>query len=106
MSPEMVSERAEPFVRRLRELRPDTPILMAEDCDFLDALPTAKGEIVRGVVEKLTAEGMRGIYYLSARGMMGEDGEGTVDGCHPTDLGMMRQAEVFAAALEPILRGR
>jgi hypothetical protein len=106
MSPEMVTERAEPFVRRLRELRPTTPILLAEDCNYMDALPTAKGEIVRGLVEKLTAEGMPGVYYLSAKGMMGEDSEGTVDGCHPTDLGMMRQAEVFAGALEGILGGK
>jgi hypothetical protein len=34
---------------------------------------------------------------------MGPDDQGTVDGCHPTDLGFMYQAEVFARALKPIL---
>jgi hypothetical protein len=31
MNPSMVAERAAPFVRRLRELRPDTPIVLVED---------------------------------------------------------------------------
>ncbi|MEI7899001.1 MAG: hypothetical protein WCK89_02025 [bacterium] len=29
--------------------------------------------------------------------------EGTVDGCHPGDLGMMRQASVFTESLAAIL---
>ena len=104
MSPEEVTERAEAFVRRLRAVRPDTPILMAEDCSYTDAVPTGKGEQVRAIVAKLTAAGVPGLHFLSAKGMLGDDSEGTVDGCHPTDLGMMRQAEVFAGALTPLLK--
>ena len=37
--------------------------------------------------------------------MLGDDSEGTVDGCHPNDLGMMRLADAFVKALRPILRG-
>jgi len=35
--------------------------------------------------------------------MLGDDSEGTVDGCHPNDLGMMRQATVMVKALSPML---
>ena len=35
--------------------------------------------------------------------LLGDDGEGTVDGSHPTDLGLARQAAVFARALAPLL---
>ena len=35
--------------------------------------------------------------------MLGGDGEGTVDGVHPNDLGMMRQAVVFSKCLAGIL---
>ena len=38
--------------------------------------------------------------------MLGDDGEGSVDGSHPTDLGSMRQADIFAQVLGPLLKAR
>lgn len=104
MTPDMVAERVEPFVVRLRRHRPATPILLAEDCNCRDAVPTTKGRILRQAVEKLQAQGVGNIHFLSAKGMLGEDDEGTVDGCHPTDLGMMRMAKVFAPAIARLLQ--
>jgi hypothetical protein len=43
------------------------------------------------------------LYYLAGDGLLGGDGEDTVDGSHPTDLGFLRQANAFEAALRPIL---
>ena len=43
------------------------------------------------------------LYYLEGSHLLGDDGEGTVDGSHPTDLGFARQAAAFAKVLEPIL---
>ena len=103
MSPELVSTRIEPFVKTLRAARPDTPILLAEDCSVRNICPTEKGTILRTIHQKLTAEGVKNLYFLSNQGMMGDDTEGTVDGCHPNDLGMMRQADVFVKALSPLL---
>lgn len=103
MSPDLVSTRIEPFVKTLRAARPETPILLAEDCSVRNVCPTEKGTILRKIHEKLTAEGVKNLYFLSSEGMLGDDTEGTVDGCHPNDLGMMRQAEVFAKALAPLL---
>lgn len=103
MSPELVSARVEPFVKTLRAARPDTPILLAEDCSVDNVCPTEKGRIVREIHGKLTAEGVKNLHFLANLGMLGDDSEGTVDGCHPNDLGMMRQAEVFAKALAPLL---
>ena len=103
MSAEEVSKRVEPFVKRLRESHPDTPILLAEDSSVKNVCPTEKGRALRTVFEKLTAAGVNNLHFLSNQGMLGSDGEGTVDGCHPTDLGMMRQAEVFAKSLRPLL---
>lgn len=107
MSDELVRERAEPFIRALRERRPDTPVLLAEDCNAFEQAPTSKARILRGVYDKLKAEDAARwskLYYLEARDMLGHDGEGTVDGCHPNDLGMSRQGEVFGRALQKILR--
>ena len=106
MSDELVRERAEPFVRALREKRPNAPILLAEDCNAFEQAPTPKARILRGLYDKLKAEDAarwKNLHYLEAKEMLGHDGEGTVDGCHPNDLGMMRQGEVFGAAIRRLL---
>lgn len=103
MSTDMVSTRLEPFVRTLRAARQDTPILLAEDCSVRNVCPTGKGRIVREIYQKLKGEGMKNLYFLPSEGMLGDDTEGTVDGVHPNDLGMMRQSRVFADALSPLL---
>jgi hypothetical protein len=102
MSPDLVSTRVEPFVKTLRATRPNTPIMLAEDCSVRNVCPTEKGIILRNIHQRLTAQGVKNLYFLSSEGMLGDDTEGTVDGCHPNDLGMMRQAEVFARALSPL----
>ena len=43
MTPEQVSQRVEPFVNRLRQSHPKTPILLAEDSNFQNVCPTEKG---------------------------------------------------------------
>jgi inosine-uridine nucleoside N-ribohydrolase len=103
MRPEEVSERVAPFVRRLRAARPDTPILLAEDSSVSNTTPTQKGAILRRICEDLKVEGVSNLHFLSNRDMLGADGDGTVDGCHPNDVGMLRQATVFSTALSGIL---
>jgi hypothetical protein len=41
---------------------------------------------------------------LVSKYLLGDDGEGTVDTSHPTDLGFLRQAAAFQSALEPLLQ--
>lgn len=103
MSTQMVSERVAPFVKKLRQTHPDTPILLVEDSSFRNITPTEKGRILRVIHERLKAEGMNQLYFVTNEGMLGDDGEGTVDGCHPNDLGMMRQAAILIKTLTPIL---
>ncbi len=103
MSDQQVAERVEPFVKRLRQTHPNTPILLAEDSSFQKVCPTGRGRVLRTVLEKLKADGVQHLFFLSSQGMLGDDGEGTVDGCHPNDLGMMRMADSFVQALKPIV---
>ncbi len=103
MRPEEVSERVGPFVRKLRAVHPDTPILLAEDSSVSNTTPTEKGAIHRRIYEDLKAEGLAGLHFVSNRDMLGADGDGTVDGCHPNDLGMWRQAMVLGRSLSAIL---
>jgi lysophospholipase L1-like esterase len=106
-----VAERTEPFVRVLRKARPMTPILLVEDRTYANApvLSTLakRNADSRAAYKKafdaLVAAGDPHLFYLAGDHLIGDDGEGTVDGSHPTDLGFMRQAEVFAEALRPLL---
>lgn len=103
MSEELVAERMEPFLRHLREKRPTTPILCAGDAFLDNPKEPARSKLTREAVEKLTRAGIPNLHYLPMRGAWGDDGEGTVDGVHPTDLGMSRQAEVFVKALRKLV---
>lgn len=107
-----VSERTEPVVRILRKAHPTTPILLVEDRNYTDSfLVKSKRErnltsqkAFREAYERLKKAGVKHLYYLEGKHLLGDDGEGTVDSSHPTDLGFMRQSEAFRKALEPILK--
>jgi lysophospholipase L1-like esterase len=113
LSPEQVAERIEPFVARLRKSHPRTPILLAEDRTYTNAwLVQSSRERneggrrnLRTAYDRLKAAGDVNLYYLPGENQVGLDSEGTVDGSHSTDLGFMRQAEVFMKALAPIVGG-
>jgi lysophospholipase L1-like esterase len=104
MSVEQVSERVEPFVRKLRAAHPSTPILLVEDASSKGVSPTERGRALQAICDGLTSQGVKDLHFLPNRGMLGDDGEGTVDGVHPSDLGMMRHADVFTEVLRPLLR--
>ena len=108
MNPEMVTKRAEPFVTALRAARPDTPIILVENIHYQAGafLPGArksyenKNQALRESYKQLMAKKVSGLQYVPGGLLLGNDGEATVDGTHPTDLGFMRIAD----ALEPVLR--
>ena len=108
MTLDHVNERAEIFIRKLRQDRPETPIILVEDRTLTNAwlLPwwqqnhENKRAAFRTVYEKLVGEGMTGLSYIEGDDLLGDDGEAAVDGSHPTDLGMVRMAD----AVEPFLR--
>ncbi len=108
MTAEMVTERLGRFVQILRGAHPLTPIVLVEHVEYADAL------LVEGRREKylganaqlhetyrrLVKAGMRSLFYVPSAKLLGPDGEATVDGTHPTDLGFVRMAD----AIEPSLR--
>ena len=53
---------------------------------------------------KLKKAGEKKLYYVSTKGMIGDDGEATVDGVHFTDLGMMRYTDHILPVLKKALR--
>jgi len=113
MNGQMVAERVPPFVKRLRQAHPETPILLVEDRSYSDAfLVTSRRRgneenrrQLRLAYSRLQSEGVKQLYYLPGSRLLGDDLDNlaTVDGSHPTDLGFMRQADAFYEALKPIL---
>lgn len=113
LEPKLVAERTEPLVRKLREARPKTPILLVEDRSYSDSfLVASKRErndysrhALHSAHARLRGEGVEGLFYLDGDFLLGADNEGTVDSSHPTDLGFFRQADAFEQILRPILFG-
>ena len=113
MNGQTVSERVEPFIRKLRLAHPDTPILLVEDRTYSDAffIPSRKQRNtenrreLRRVYSRLASKDLKHLYYLPGDPLLGDDRDNlaTVDGSHPTDLGFLRQADAFCEALKPIL---
>ena len=111
MPAEQVTERAEPFVHRLREARPATPIVLVEDRSYGNAwlLPALRQRnltsraALRAGYERLLADGVGELYYLPGEGLLGDDDDGTVDNSHPNDLGYYRMVEALAPVLMPLL---
>ncbi len=112
MTSDQVRERVEPLVGILREVHPETPILLVEDRTYADAFLVesrhqrniTSRKALRAAYERMQAAGVMGLHYVEGEELLGADGEGTVDGSHPTDLGFFRQANVFEAALRSVLR--
>jgi hypothetical protein len=96
----------EPFIRNLRAKRPNTPIIMAEQCDVFMGKPGDKDVFIKALYEKLLAEGWTKLYYLPKDTMYTGDREGTVDGCHPNDLGMVTMAKAFGDAVKKAVVGQ
>jgi hypothetical protein len=112
MTTEQVAERAEPFVRRLRQDRPSTPILLVEDRTRADAWilddiqenHEVRRSALRTAYERLIAEGDTNLHYLSGPDLLGTDGEATVDGSHPTDLGFSRMVTHLLPSCQKMLK--
>ena len=95
----VVRFRYEPFIRALRAKRPGVPIVMAEQCDVYCQPKSEKNRFVRALYEKLVGEGWKDLVYLPNDGMYPDDFEGTVDGVHPNDWGMMHMAKAYGIAI-------
>jgi hypothetical protein len=111
MQAPMVTERAEPLVRIIREARPDTPIVLVEDRTYANApfkaaqreRQAASRQALRTAYENLKAAGIRALHYVEGNQLLGDDGEATVDSSHPTDLGFTRHADVLERVLRELL---
>lgn len=107
-----VRERVEPFVLRLRKAHPKTPIVLVEDRSYANSFlipekqkrQTETRAELSAAYQRLQKNGVKNLSYVKGENLFGDDGEATVDGSHPTDLGFMRQAAVLEKVLKPLLK--
>lgn len=109
---EMIDERGERFFRIVRQAFPDVPVIFVEDPTFphtrfdrnmLEEV-TSKNEAQKALYRRLKKAGEKKLYYVDTEGMIGDDGEATVDGIHLTDLGMMRYVDKLYPVMRKALR--
>jgi hypothetical protein len=106
------AERLGPFVRTLRAAHPLTPIVLVENITYSNApyLEDRKAKandvnaLLRAEYDKMASAGDKNVYYVPTAQLLGADGEDTVDGTHPTDLGFLRMAQGIAPALTKALQ--
>ena len=110
MTPLQIAERIEPFVARLRARHPRTPIILLGNISYQQAGlgPVnqtdhfVKNGVLAPIVARLMAKDDR-LFFVPGESLLGQDGEATVDGTHPTDLGFLRMAEAISPSLKKAL---
>ncbi len=108
MGPADVTAKCVPLVKQLRSKHTTTPIILVEDRRYTNSWITpAKAKFhddnhaaLKAAYEQLKSEKVANLHYISGDALYGTDTEGSNDASHGTDLGFLRQAEIF----EPVLR--
>lgn len=108
MQEKEITERTIPLVKRIRESRPKTPIVLIEHLPYSQILwnpeirksVALKNKLLSDEFAKLKSQGVSNIFYIKGDNLLSGEGDSTVDGIHPTDLGFLQMTN----ALEPILK--
>lgn len=91
----------------IRKNHPTVPLVLVSSIEYPSSWVNSgakrrhenSNKNLREFYQKLSATDPN-VYFVEAEGLLGTDGEGTVDGTHPTDLGFVRIAD----QIEPVLR--
>ena len=101
MTDEEFVSRLTTLIQTIRRARPKTPILfVGRSRVHPEKTPPHIEQLQEKVVKRMRGEGVPNLTLFNGATLLNRDGEGTVDGVHPNDLGMMQHAK----ALTPILK--
>ena len=111
MLPKEITERTGPLVKTIRTKHPDTPIVLIENLAYPQGLwnpgieksVRLKNKFLSDVYARLKKEGIPNIYYVKNDGLLGNEGNSTIDGVHPTDLGFWQMTNTLEPILQAIL---
>lgn len=102
---EHLNKTHEKMFKIIRKTNPDLPIMLLSRPKFsLTEDEEIRLEIIKSTYQNAIESGDRNVYLIDGRALMktAED-EGTVDNCHPNDLGFMSMAKELGDLLEKIL---
>lgn len=105
-APNLITQRTANLVKTIRAKHPGKPIIAIESIfresgnfnQEVAAFVELQNRNYKTEIEKLQQTD-KDLYFISSKGFMGQDHEGSVDGTHPNDLGFYRMVE----HLEPLL---
>lgn len=111
MPAQLIQERAEIFIRKIRAAKPDIPIILMEDKEYAASWLVeqknyenrSRRKALRQVYEKLHDDN---ITYVEGSLLLGDDAEATVDGSHPSDLGAFRMADYLLPIIKNIMQSK
>ncbi|MEK7411976.1 MAG: SGNH/GDSL hydrolase family protein [Planctomycetota bacterium] len=113
VSAAMVRERMPYFIATLRAQHPRTPIVLVENFvyqnEWLYGPDYDRSSGKNGALKEIATPLMQHdplVSYVCGKPLLGDDGEATVDGVHPTDLGFMRMAQTLYAPISKMLARR
>ncbi len=97
----------EPFFKRFRQNRPDTPVLMLTMPNFdYHSDGTVRREIIKTTYNNALASGDKNVYFVDGESFFGETDRQlcTIDTIHPNDLGFYRMAQTMRPVMEKVLK--
>ena len=108
---QQISERTAYLVETIRNKHPEAPIIVMQSIAMdignfnlkIKSDLRIKDETIRNEVEKLCKRGVKKLYFIEGKDLIGKDHEGTGDGIHPNDLGFERMATYLEPKLMEIL---
>ncbi len=111
LTAEFIATRLPQLLEILRNARPSTPILLVENALYQDAWtsphrniqPQEANVALRAAFNNLK-NGIGGLHFFEGESALGNDGEATVDGTHPNDIGFLRLSEIMAAKMESVMQ--
>lgn len=91
--------------RMIRESNPDLPVLILSQPKYqLDVLAAQRRDVIAKTYTDAIAAGDQNVYFIDGPALMKHAREnGTVDGCHPNDLGFYSMARAVIRQLKDIL---
>ena len=96
----------ERMFNEIRQANPELPIVMMSMPKFtLSNVEVERYEIIKKTYDNAVSRGDKNVYLIDGRDLMQYAmNDGTVDNCHPNDIGFFSMAKTIIPVLEEILK--
>lgn len=104
-TPEHLKATHEKMFLKIREKNPELPIIMLTRPQYtIDEWSEEPKKIIMETYNNAVSRGDKNVYYICGKDLFEPIGnDGTVDGCHPTDLGFWFMAQGILPTLKKII---